>query len=75
MERTVLDACAMSQHWIANAIWRDRAGTTEDDRWGVDVGYDGRLVKVRVKGAVDRTWEVERLKVMHLGMSDYRVEV
>ena len=40
----------MSQRWIVNAIWRDRAGATEDDPWGVDGRYERWLAELRVKG-------------------------
>ena len=33
------------------------------------------LVEPRVKGAVERTWEVERLCVMHLGDAEERFEI
>jgi len=34
--------------------------------------YEGRLVETPHEGAVERTWEVERLWVMHLGDVVYR---
>ena len=72
---TVLDLCATSRHRIVNAtfwaVGRDQAGAVDDDQWGVDARYEGRLVQ----GALKPTCEVERLWMMHLGDVVYRGEV
>ena len=70
----MLDLCAMSWHWIVNAtfwvVWGDQAVAMEDDQWGVNVCYEGRLVE----GALEPTCEVECLWVMHLGEVEERFD-
>ena len=56
-------------------VWRDRAGATEDNQRGVDARYEGGLVGPPYEGAVEPTWEVEWLWVMHLGDVEERFEI
>ena len=57
----MLDLCAMSWYRIVNAtfwvVWGDQAVATEDERWGINARYEGRLVE----GVVKPTCEVEQL--------------
>ena len=67
--------CATSRHWVVNAtfrvVWGDQVVAREDDQWGVDGRYEGRLVE----GALKPTCEVKRLWVMHLGDVEDRFEI